>query len=91
LGFSAKNSVFRIAKVLEILKNFFQEVFKRVQGRALRLWGMRFSPRGAAPWNPASFFERKKQRSVHGRKLRFRQELFGIFCEKFRFSHCKSS
>jgi len=29
-GFSAKNSVFRTSKVLEILKNFFQEVFKWV-------------------------------------------------------------
>ena len=31
-GFFAKNYVFRISKVLEILKNFFQEVFE---------WGFR--------------------------------------------------
>jgi len=55
LGLSAKNSVFRMAKVLEILKNFFQEVFKRVQGRALRCKGCVFSPKGRRPLEPGFF------------------------------------
>jgi len=49
------------------------------------LEGTRFPQGGAAPWNPASFFERKKQRSRNGRKLRFRQELLAFSLQKTQF------
>jgi len=43
------------------------------------------SPRGAAPWNPAPFFERKEQRSGYTENCVFGRDFSGFPCKKRSF------
>jgi len=43
------------------------------------------SPRGAAPWNPAPFFERKEQRSGYAENCVFGRDFLGFPCKKRSF------
>ncbi|MBE6637501.1 MAG: hypothetical protein E7618_06845, partial [Ruminococcaceae bacterium] len=51
----------------------------------LRLETAFLPPRGAAPWNPASFFERKKQRSDMAENCVFGRGFSGSPCKKRSF------
>jgi len=84
-GFVRKMSFFAWQKFLKFLKTSFKKFLSGCRAEPCAVRDAFSLPRGAAPWNPASFFERKKQRSVYGRKLGFRQELFGISPRKTPF------
>jgi len=55
-----------------------------VQGRALHVEDAS-PPRGAAPWNPAPFFERKEQRSDIAENCVFGRDFLGFPCKKRSF------
>ena len=71
-GFVRKMSFFAWQKFLKFLKTSFKKFLSGCRAEPCAVRDAFSLPRGAAPWNPASFFERKKQRSVYGRKRCFR-------------------